>query len=84
MDNKLSRALTELWQPNTEATFQELEESYNQEDHQGPSSLLDETAFLHRGVEKEGEPSYVPFSTNLGRQFKRRMLNFPKEFGELP
>ena len=60
MDNKLSRALIELWQPNSEAMFSEIEESYHQEDPQGPSSLLDETAFLHLLVEKEGEPSYVP------------------------
>ena len=83
MDNKLSRALIELWQPNSEATFQEVEESYHQEDHQSPSSLLDESAFLYLLVKKEGERSYVPLSTNLGLKFKRRMLYFPMDFGEL-
>ena len=54
---------------------------YHQEDPQGPSSLLDERAFLHLLVEKEGEPSYVPLSTNLGLKFKRRMLYvFPNGF----
>ena len=79
-DNKLTQALIELWQTNTEAMFSEIEESYHQEDPQGPSNLLDETGFLHLLVEKEGEPSYVPFSTNLGLKFKRRMLYFTNGF----
>ena len=82
-DNKLTQALIELWQANSEAIFSEMEESYHQEDPQGFSSLLDETAFLHLLVEKEREPSYVPLSTNLGLKFKRRMLYFPMDFGEL-
>ena len=84
LDNNLSRALVELWQPNSEAIFQEVEEPYRQENHQDPFSLLDETAFLHLlDEEKEGEPSYIPLSTNLGLKFKRRMMYFPMEFGEL-
>ena len=82
-DNELSRALIELWQPNFEATPQEVEESYHQEDHQGPTSLLDEIAFLHLLVEKEGEPLFVPFSTNLWFKYKRRMLYFQMDFEEL-
>ena len=83
MDNKLSRALIELWQPNSEALLEEIEETQEQEDFQGPDSLLDETAFLRILVEKQGEPSYVPLSTNLGLKIKRRMLYFPMDFGEL-
>ena len=83
LDNNLSWALIDLWQPNLEATFQEVEELYRQEDHQDPSSLLDETTFIHLLVEKEGEPSYVPLSTNRGLKFKRRILYFPMDFGEL-
>ena len=82
-DTKLSRALIELWQPNSEALLEEIEETQEQEDFQGPHSLLDETAFLHILVEKQGEPSYVPLSTNLGLKIKRRMLYFPMDFGEL-
>ena len=63
--------------------FSEIEMSYHLEDPQGPSSLLDETANLHLLDEKEGEFSYVPLSTNLGLKFKRRMLYFPMDFGEL-
>ena len=83
VDNSLSRALIELWQPNFEATSTEVETTQRQEDHKGPTSLLDETAFLHLLVANEGEPPYVPLSTNLGPKFKRRMLYFPMDFGEL-
>ena len=82
-NDKLSRALIGLWQPNSEAMLEEKEENQEQEDYQGLKSLLDETAFLHILVEKQGEPSYVPLSTNLGLKFKRRMLYFPMDFGEL-
>ena len=38
-NNKLSRALIELWQPNSEATSQETEESDQQEDQKRSTSL---------------------------------------------
>ena len=82
-DNTLSRALIDLWQPNFEAAISEVNATHRQEDHKAPNSLLDETAFLHLLVAKEGEPSYVPLSTNLGLKFKRPMLYFPMDFGEL-
>ena len=34
-------------------------------------------------VTKQGEPTYIPLSTNLGLKYKRRMLYFPMDFGEL-
>ena len=83
-DNKLTQALIELWQPNFEATSPEVETIQRQEDHKDPTSLLDETAFLHLLVAKEGETPYVPLSTNLGLKFKRRILYFSMNFGELP
>ena len=83
MDNTLSRALIEAWQSNFEATSLGVEVTQRQEDHKGPTSLLDETVFLHLVVVKEGEPSYVPLSTNLGLKFKRRMLYFSMDFEEL-
>ena len=82
-DTKLSRALIELWQPNSEVILGEIEETPEQEDHQDLISLLDETAFLHILVEQQGEPSYIPLSTNLGLKIKRRMIYFPMDFGEL-
>ena len=81
--NTLSRALIDLWQPNFEAAISEVDDTHRQGDHKAPDSLLDETAFIHLLVAKEREPSYVPLSTNLGLKFKRRMLYFPMEFGEL-
>ena len=45
--------------------------------------LLDETAFLHVLVTKEGDPAYVPLSTNLGLKYKKRLLYFPMDSGEL-
>ena len=82
-DNTLFRALIDLWQPNFEATISEVDATHRQEDHKAPNSLLDETAFLHLLVAKEGDPPYVPLSTNLGLKFKRRMLYFTMDFGEL-
>ena len=82
-DTKLSRALIEFWQPNSEAHTEEIEEPQYQEAYQGLSSLLDETAFLHILVEQQGQPPYVLLSTNVGLKIKRRMLYFPMDFGEL-
>ena len=73
-NTKLSRALIELWQPNSEALIEEIEEPQHQEDYQGLNSFL---------VEQQGEPPYVPLSTNFGLKIKRRMLYFPMDFGEL-
>ena len=83
VDNTISRALIELWQPNFEATSPEVETIQRQQDHKGPTSLLDETAFLHLLVAKEKETPYDPLSTNLGLKFNRRMLYFQMDFGEL-
>ena len=69
--------------PPFEAAIAEVKATHRQEDQKAPNSLLDETAFLHLLVAKEGEPSYVPLSTNLGLKFKRRMLYFQMDFGEL-
>ena len=38
---------------------------------------------MHVLVTKEGEPALIPLSPNLGLKFKRRMLYFPMDFGEL-
>ena len=64
LDTKLSRALIELWQTNTEANYQEHTDEYRkQEVHKATNSLLDEKAVLHVLVTKEGEPAYIPLST---------------------
>ena len=83
-DNKLSRALIELWQTNSEIIdMEEIEDTNSEDESQTEPGLLDETAFLHVLVTNEGEPAYIPLSTNLGLKYKRRMLYFPMDFGEL-
>ena len=79
-DNQLSRALIDLWQPNPEPTSLEETQGYQYEE---TNSIIDEKALLHILVAKPGEPSYVPFSKNLGLKDKRRMLFLLIDFGEL-
>ena len=79
VDTILSRALIEQWQPN----FDAIKDQQHAEETQATPGLLDETAFIHVLVTKEGEPAYIPLSTNLGLKYKKRMLYFPMDFGEL-
>ena len=79
VDSILSRALIEPWQPN----FDAIKDQPHAEETQATPGLLDETAFIHVLVTKEGEPAYIPLSTNLGLKHKKRMLYFPMDFGEL-
>ena len=75
----LSRALIEPRQPN----FDAIKDQPHAEETEATSGLLDETAFIHVLVTKEGEPAYIPLSANLGLKYKKRMLYFPMDFGEL-
>ena len=34
-------------------------------------------------ISRDGEPDYVPLTTNLGLKYKRRMLYFPMDFDDL-
>ena len=79
VDSTLSRALIEPWQPNFEAT----KDQPHAQKTQATPSLLHETSFIHVLVNKEGEPAYLPLSTNLGLKHKKRMLYFPMDFEEL-
>ena len=79
VDTTLSRALIEPWQPN----FDAIKDQPHAEETQATPGLLDETAFIHVLVTKEREPAYIPLSTNLGLKYKKRMLYFPMDFGEL-
>ena len=42
-----------------------------------------EERFVNTLISRDGEPNYVPLTTNLGLKYKRRMLYFPMDFGEL-
>ena len=79
VDTILSRALIEPWQPN----FDAIKDQPHAEETQATPGLLDETAFIHVLLTKEGEPAYIPLSTNLGLKYKKRMLYFPMDFREL-
>ena len=39
--------------------------------------------FVHTIVTRKGDPDYIPLTTNLGLNYKRRMLNFQMDFGEV-
>ena len=80
-DTKLSRALIELWQTNTEALHQENAEEYLDQQTYEVSSRRN--SLLKCSGNKRREPAYIPLSTNLGLKFKRRMLYFPMDFGKL-
>ena len=42
-----------------------------------------EERYVNTLISRNGEPDYVPLTTNLGLKYKRRMLYFPMDFGEL-
>ena len=42
-----------------------------------------EERFVNTLISRDGEPDYVPLTTNLGLKHKIRMLYFPMGFGEL-
>ena len=42
-----------------------------------------EERFVNTLISGDGEPDYVPLTTNLGLKYKRRMLYFPMDFREL-
>ena len=75
-DDKLSQALIELWQPNSEVdTLEETAEIQHEKELQDKNRLIDEPAFLHVLGAKERKPSHIPVSTNLGLKYKRRMIS---------
>ena len=42
-----------------------------------------EERFVNTLISRDGEPNYVPLTTNLGLKYKIRMLYFSMDFGEL-
>jgi len=63
----IPNALIHLWEPhpNSHIKHQSEEEQNNQQEPEN-KSLIDETIFMNAIISKEGEPPYVPLSTNLG------------------
>ena len=86
--NQKTRGLIEHWQLNDGVTYpifpnQLNEISIEQQDTNTPQPLIDETQVQNVLVTKEGEPAYIPLSTNISLKCKKRMLYFPMNFGEL-
>ena len=87
LNNILTTALVDQWQlvPNSFALppSQEPETEFYTFGPQVSLALAVEARFVNTLVTRNGEPDYVPLTTNLGLKYKRRMLYFPMDFGEL-
>ena len=83
----LTKALVDPWQYNrTTTTLAIPEESITKPSEDGPVVMLTaavEEPFVNTLISRDGEPDYVPLTTNLRLKYKRRMLYFPMDFGEL-
>ena len=87
LNGTLTNALVDLWQtkPNPCALSAPLcqDHTLNNLDQQVSLTTTVEARFANTLVTRLGEPDYVPLTTNLGLKYKRRMLYFPMDFGEL-
>ena len=83
----LVKARVDPWQNETPPICQTTHSGPANEFHRvGPQiSLAAAVAarFVNTLITRTGEPDYVPLITNLGLKYKRRMLYFPMDFGEL-
>ena len=83
----LMKARVDPWQCGTYSTYQTTHAAVDDEIHHvGPQVSLATAVTARFGntlVTRTGEPDYVPLTTNLGLKYKRRMLYFPMDFGEL-
>ena len=83
----LAQARVDPWQNDTPLKCQMTHNGPDNEFHRvGPQvSLATAVAarFVNTLITRTCEPDCVPLTTNLGLKYKRRMLYFPMEFGEL-
>ena len=83
----LMKARVDPWQPHTQLTHQtthtELDDEFNRVGPQVFLATAVAARFANTLITRTGEPDYVPLTTNLGFKYKRRMLYFPMDFGEL-
>ena len=82
----ISNAYVDPWQRKCPVTHQLTSEPENEIYREGPQvSLATAVAarFVNILITRTGEPDYVPLTTNLGLKYKRRMLYFLLDFGEL-
>ena len=87
LHTKLSMASVDPWQNRQMNNHPPIQEQTTQElQHNGPLVTLTATVeerYVNTLISRNGEPDYVPLTTNLGLKYKRRMLYFPMDFGEL-
>ena len=87
LNTVLMKARVDPWQHNTPPGCQMTHTEPDDEFHQvGPHVSLTTAVgarFVNTLITRTGEPDYVPLTTGLGLKYKRRMLDFPMDFGEL-
>ena len=87
LNTVLTKARVDPWQHGTYLTHQTTHSDADDEFHRvGPQVSLATAVtarFVNTLVTRTGEPDYVPLTTNLGLKYKRRMLYFPMDFGDL-
>ena len=83
----LARARVDPWQNTTPQTSQmthtELDDEFHRVRPQVSLATAIAARFVNTVITRTGEPDYVPLTTSLGLKYKRRMLYFPMDFGEL-
>ena len=83
----LTKALVDPWQSKWTATSLATQDEPMKASSQDGSvvtlTATVEERFVNTLISREGEPDYVQLTTNLGLKYKRRMLFFPMDFGEL-
>ena len=87
LNTVLVKAKVNPWQHDTPPRSQVTQTESDDDFHRaGPQVSLDTAVaarFVNTLITRTGEPDYVPLTTNLGLKYKRRMLNFSMDFGEL-
>ena len=87
LNTVLTKARVDPWQHGAQLAHQTTHSNVGDEfHHEGPQvSLATAVAarYVSTLVTRTGEPDYVPLTANLGLKYKRRMLYFPMDFGEL-
>ena len=87
LNTVLTKARVDPWHHGAQLAHQTTHSNVGDEFHHEESQVSLATAvaarYMSTLVTRTGEPDYVPLTTNLGLKYKRRMLYFPMDFGEL-
>ena len=87
LNTVLANARGDQWQHGQQLIHQPTHPDADNEFRRGGAQVSLATAvaarFVNTLVTRRGDPDYGPLTTNLGLKYKRRMLYFPMDFGEL-